>query len=330
MLDAQDSKFMVTLLGTAGGPPPSPERAGISTAVVVEGVSYVVDCGRSAVTQYQRAGLEYAKLDNIFITHLHADHLADYYNFFLLASTTASTGGDRLPSSVGVFGPGSAQDLPPVYGDWPAPTVAPECSTPGTVDMTNRCHEAFAYSSNIYNREWGFEDPRDVADVHEIVLPSGIRASALGERAPAMEPFTVMEDDRVRVSAVLVPHGPVFPAFAFRFDSDYGSVTFSGDTRRSDNLIRLARSSDLLIHEAIRVPKEHTIPEPVLKHVLETHVQVEEVGSIAQEAEVPKLVLSHTVDLGGPIDPAEWKQLAQEGYDGIVDVGLDLNQYMVG
>ncbi|MER5391002.1 hypothetical protein [Saccharopolyspora sp. NPDC002686] len=63
----------------------------------------------------------------------------------------------------------------------------------------------------------------------------------------------VMEDDRVKVSAVLVPHGPVFPSFAFRFDTAHGSVTFSGDATCTDNLVKLARGSDILVHEAINL-----------------------------------------------------------------------------
>jgi hypothetical protein len=43
--------------------------------------------------------------------------------------------------------------------------------------------------------------------------------------SPDMEPFQVFEDDRVRVSAILVDHFPIWPAFAFRFDTDEGSVT---------------------------------------------------------------------------------------------------------
>ncbi|WP_031037570.1 hypothetical protein [Streptomyces sp. NRRL F-5650] len=52
---------------------------------------------------------------------------------------------------------------------------------------------------------------------------------------------------------MLVPHGPAFPAFAYRFDAEHGSVTFSGDTTYSDNLERLADGSRLLVHEAVNV-----------------------------------------------------------------------------
>ena len=121
-----------------------------------------------------------------------------------------------------------------------------------------------------------------------------------------------------------LPHGPVFPAFAFRFDTDHGAVTFSGDTRRSENLIALARSSDLLIHEAVRMPPNSDLTAAALDHMLQSHVLVEDVGEIAQSANVPQLVLSHLVDFGGPIDPEEWQRLAKRGYDGDVTIGMDL------
>ncbi|MEN0136337.1 MAG: hypothetical protein AAGC80_14385, partial [Rhodococcus sp. (in: high G+C Gram-positive bacteria)] len=60
---------------------------------------------------------------------------------------------------------------------------------------------------------------------------------------------------RVEVSAVLVPHGPIFPSFAFRFDTAHGSVTFSGDTTYGHNLVRPAEGSDVLVHEAATTGK---------------------------------------------------------------------------
>lgn len=50
----------------------------------------------------------------------------------------------------------------------------------------------------------------------------------------------VLEDDNVRVTAALVDHPPVTPAFAFRFDAPDRSIVISGDTRPSENLIKLA------------------------------------------------------------------------------------------
>ncbi len=321
--ELQNSRLAVVLLGTAAGPSPKADRAGISTVVVVDGASYLFDCGRSAVTQYQRAGLDYSALRGIFLTHLHVDHIADYYNFLILAGVNPRPGGDQIPVALPVYGPGRAQSLPPTFGGGHVATVAPDLPTPGTIDLTERSHEAFAYSSNLFMRDTGGRDPRDI-DVHDIALPATIRASPLGDRAPSMAPFIVVEDDRVRISATLVSHGPVFPAFAFRLDSEHGSVTLSGDTTRSENLIEMAQSTDVLIHEAIRIHDQRALTAVGLDHMLQSHVLVEDVGEIAEAANVPNLVLSHIDDTEGAIDVENWTRLAQRNYGGDVTVGTDL------
>jgi len=60
-------------------------------------------------------------------------------------------------------------------------------------------------------------------------------------------------DDNVKVTAALVHHPPVVPAFAYRFDAVDRSIVISGDTAPSDNLV--ARSGRRrLVHEALYVP----------------------------------------------------------------------------
>lgn len=314
----------LVLLGTKAGPPVDPLRAGISTALVVDGATYVIDCGRSAATQYVRSGLTLASLSGIFITHLHADHIADYYNFFLLGGSVPNQEHDNLTRPVPVYGPGPAGGLPPKFGGGQAPTVSPDSPTPGLKALTDDCHAAYAYSTNVFLRDMGIQDIRALADVHEIGLPEV--GATFENTAPPMKPFVVMEDDRVRVSAVLVPHGPVFPSFAFRFDTDHGSVTFSGDTTYSDNLIALAKGSDVLVHEAISVEGLEA-PEVFVDHLLQSHVEVQKVGPIAQRAGAGMLVLSHISEVArNPIDARQWKKWAQRGYDGKVIVGEDLQR----
>ena len=86
---------------------------------------------------------------------------------------------------------------------------------------------------------------------HDIVVPAGVVKDPNVDPAPPMEPFEVWRDERVTVSAILVPHGLVYPNFAYRFDTASGSVVFSGDTALSPNLVKLARGADILVHEAI-------------------------------------------------------------------------------
>ncbi|WP_245663023.1 MBL fold metallo-hydrolase [Nocardia inohanensis] len=317
------TKLGLVLLGTRAGPYVQGDRTGISSALVVDGRVYLVDCGQSSVWQYHRAGLKFAVLKNIFVTHLHSDHVADYNNFFMLGGSTDTSTTDGVSPPIQVYGPGSAGGLPVAFGTANPAVAQPDNPAPGLAELTRRCNEAFAYSDNVLMRDTGLQDTGAIAEVHEIALPA-IGASYTNT-APATAPFPVMSDDRVRVTATLVPHGPVFPSFAFRFETEYGAVTFSGDTTNSDNLVELARGSQILVHEAINT-EGGNLSAAAQSHMTESHTAVQQVGTIAERADVATLVLSHIADFGptATVDADRWTQWAQQGYGGRVIVGSDL------
>jgi len=93
------SETKLVLLGTGGGPMPKVTRAAPAQAVVVDGVTYVVDCGNGVARQMARARLGFRTLRAVFVTHHHSDHNADFGNLFLLLWA----GG--LDAAVDAFGP---------------------------------------------------------------------------------------------------------------------------------------------------------------------------------------------------------------------------------
>ena len=60
----------------------------------------------------------------------------------------------------------------------------------------------------------------------------------------------IYNDGSTRVSAFLVDHGAVKPAFGYRVDFAGHSVVISGDTKFCQNLVDFARDADCLIHAA--------------------------------------------------------------------------------
>src|SRR5438067_958997 len=73
-------KTQIVMLGT-GNPNPDPERSGPATAIVVNGASYLIDCGpgivrraSAAAKKHQIAALQAVNLKIVFVTHLHSDH----------------------------------------------------------------------------------------------------------------------------------------------------------------------------------------------------------------------------------------------------------------
>jgi ribonuclease BN (tRNA processing enzyme) len=315
----------VVLLGTAGGPLIGPSRAGITSALVVDGHVYLLDAGHGAVDQYVRVGLPLSALTAAFVTHLHSDHVVDLYS--LLWLTTGGIGTVGHP--VDIYGPGSAGCLPDPYpAGRQVATVSPANPTPGLTNMIRTQVAATAYDINLRMRDEAWPDPRTLLLPHDIPLPD-VGARPKGPVAPTMQPFEVMSDARVRVTATLVEHPPVFPSYAFRFDTAYGSVVFSGDTAPTANLTTLACGADILVHEVIDVDlvQQAGLSPAAVNHLLTSHTDSLLVGAIAAEAGVPTLVLNH-LSPGEPslVSDEVWLQKARTGYTGDVLVGHDLQR----
>ena len=94
----------LVLLGTAGAPLPVPGRAGISSALVVDGRVLVIDCGRGTPSGFADAGLDFARLDGVFLSHLHADHTGDLAGLLLYPWGVRVRPGGPVPP-VRVYGP---------------------------------------------------------------------------------------------------------------------------------------------------------------------------------------------------------------------------------
>ena len=314
----------VTLLGTAGGPEPLAARFGISSALTLNGTTYVIDCGRGSVSQYLRTGLSLASLDGIFLTHLHSDHTVDYYSYPLLAATTPAAF-----APVTVYGPGPA-------GEQSLAASAPG-PVPGTAGLTALAGQSFAASSTFFMAEHIGVDPGSLVSVREVMPPSGSGAS-LSVPAPVMSPFTVAETSDMTVSAICVSHGAAYPAYAYRFDTDHGSVVFSGDTAPTPNIVTLAKGADLLVHEVVDLAAFAGLglPQALITHLADVHTDVTLLGEIAAEAGVGELVTTHL----GPPDPsvvsdAQWRTLLRDsaskaGYRGRMIPGRDLMSLPVG
>lgn len=310
------------LLGTSAGPVPFQGRLGISSALVVDGRVYLIDLGHGCFDQFDKAGLTPDQLDAIYVTHLHSDHLADLYTFLWLRFG----GYNSMTHPVDIYGPGPAGELPQPSSDREVGTINPKNPTPGLTDYISTSMEASAYDLNIRMRDEGWPDIRDMVRTHEIAVPD-VGAGPTGDVAPPMDPFPIISTGPVRVSAILVRHPPVFPSFAFRFDTPDGSVVFSGDTTITGNVVALAQGADILVHEAIdlqAVEMFGNLTPEQLQHHRNSHADVTKLGPLAERAGVQTLVLSHLAPGTVAWPDAVWLAKASQGFSGRVIVGHDL------
>jgi ribonuclease BN (tRNA processing enzyme) len=271
----------VVLLGTKGGPTPSPYRAAPATLIEIDGRAWVVDCGNGVARQLVAAGVSLDRLARIFVTHDHSDHVADVGTLIDLAWASG------LSSRVTVHGP------PPIRS------------------IVRDQLAALASDAATRRREEG-----------------RVALSPLVEVDERQAPGVVLRADGVTVTAALVDHWTVRPAFAYRFDTPDRSIVISGDTCYSEALVTLARGADLLIHEALyadAIPRMGGENAPGLReHLLKSHTTTEQVGLVAAKAGVKKLVLSHLVPAFPDITDAMWLAGVRRHFAGEAVVGRDL------
>jgi ribonuclease Z len=110
----------------------------------------------------------------------------------------------------------------------------------------------------------------------------------------------VFAEHGVTVTAFLVDHGPVQPAFGYRIDYRGRSVVLSGDTRASENLIRHAQGTDVLVHEVIDPETVRNGPNraspAIVEAIIAHHTTPEQAGEVFRRVAPRLAVYSHAAN----------------------------------
>jgi ribonuclease Z len=151
----------------------------------------------------------------------------------------------------------------------------------GTRGMMDHLLQAFAF--DIHMRR----------DIDERLPASGIDVVSHDVTSEGV----VFDDNGLRVTAFLVDHGVVEPAFGYRVDYRGRSVVLSGDTRFSENLIRHARGADVLIHEVIDPEMLRSRPDrpspATVDAIIAHHTTPEQAGTVFTRVAPRLAVYSH-------------------------------------
>jgi ribonuclease Z len=206
-----DDTLSVLLCGTSS--PLSHETRGHPcTAVIAGGRIYVVDLGPGAWTHLALWRVPADRIEAVLLTHLHSDHIGE------LGELNLQSWAAGRPGPLPVYGPR------------------------GTDRVVRGFMEAYAIDTGFRTAHHGAEllaPEIAVMDARPIPLEGETGKTA-----------TVFEKDGLTVTAVLVHHEPVAPAFGYRFDYKGRSIFVSGDTAPHASLIAPIRDVDVLVHEA--------------------------------------------------------------------------------
>jgi ribonuclease Z len=165
-------------------------------------------------------------------------------------------------------------------------------------------------------------------DIRARIADQNLVAENVRADVTEFKPGLVYEQGGVKVTAFEVDHGELLkPAVGFRIDYAGRSVTVSGDTRFSENLIKHATGTDLLIHQ-VAAAREELLKNPVFKVIVAHHTQPDKAGMLFTRVKPKLAVFYHFVLLGTPAIPAvtekEVFEMTRKTYDGPLLIGEDL------
>ena len=301
----QQKGTRLVLLGTQGGPNVNLRRAQASNAIVVDGRIYLVDCGYGAVRSLVAAGLGYAQVGSVFITHLHDDHTSD------------------LPALLGLQWTGSRMQPTDIYGPV------------GTTAMVDAVIAFARANTDIRIVDEGRTiRPEQLFHGHDLPATAAPSDVFKDDRVTVRSAENTHYPDR---SKSQMPYRSI----GYRFDTPTRSIVITGDTAYSKNLVTLASGADLFVCEMMdqatyeatmtraKAAAEAGNPNNIFRHVAETHSTPEDVGRMATEAKVKTVVLTHLLPGSNRAQIAEFPDSSyidalRKYYAGEIIVGRDL------
>ena len=161
----------------------------------------------------------------------------------------------------------------------------------------------------------------------EQVRESDVSQAADGSVQTAVDAHDIEENvvyrtEQVTVTAFVVDHGPIKPAYGFRVDyRARRAIVLSGATRYSENLVHNARGVQLLVHEVAAANERALESSQELRDILATHSSPEDVARVFRAARPYLAVLSQI--LAVDISDDEILRRTRATYRGPVELGRD-------
>lgn len=180
----------------------------------------------------------------------------------------------------------------------------------GTTKMIDYLRKAFAFDINIR-----IEDDKATKEGSKLL-------------ATDIQQGVIYNSNGVKVTAFEVDHGVVKPAFGYRIDYKGHSVVLSGDTKYSENLIRFAKGTDLLVHEVMIAPDTISKADPKY-NITQHHTSPEQAAKVFNEVKPKLAAYSHIGKLYGRTEDEIMKK-TKENYSGTVVMGEDLMSFSIG
>jgi ribonuclease Z len=263
----------VLFLGTAASAPTA--RRGLAAHLIRRGGDRIlIDCGEGTQRQLLRSGAGLVDVDEILLTHCHADHFLGLPGLLKTFGLRAREAPLRLYGPTGLRALMTTMD--PVIGRLPYPLDLVEL--PPGHELARDGYRIAAFATDHGIRSLGYaliEDERpgrfDLDAARRLGVPEG----------PLFGQLQHGQAVTLESGETVAPADVVGPSRAGR------RVVFSGDTRPCRALFDAAAGADVLVHEA-------TFLEDERERAAETgHTTALQAARLARDAGVHLLALTH-------------------------------------
>ncbi len=268
--------FTVTILGSSSALP-TLTRFPTSQAVSLNERVYLIDCGEGTQIQLRRFGIKAGKINHIFISHLHGDHIFG------------------LPGLISTMALGGKKGELHIYSHSELKIMMDHL-----MKYINDFDDfkVVYHPLNFRNRAVVFEDSKLIVESfplkHRISCCGFLfreKPHELHLRGDLIEYLKVPIRERVAIkngADYQKPDGTIIPNSELTYPSDpVRSYAFCTDTVPRKQIIPFIRNVDLLYHEATF---SHDLKDLALKTYHSTSKQAAE---LATEAGVKKLIIGH-------------------------------------
>ncbi|MEM3404796.1 MAG: ribonuclease Z [Candidatus Micrarchaeaceae archaeon] len=260
----------VTVLGTSGSTP-SKTRCMPSVAITYEGSIYLFDCGEGTQMQMLRYGLNMAKIEAIFITHVHGDHIIG------LPGIIRSLSLNHRSKPLAIFVPKGSEGIVRSLTSFDKALVtfpiAINGINAGTVMKKEQISiEAFKLNHTVKTYGYVFSELDKRRFIKERCRALGIEGKMFSELQS--KGSIMVNGRRIRIEDVTwIKKGK--------------KIVYASDTRPAKATVKAAMGADLLIHEATYTEDEKRLA------IERKHSTAEEAAKVAKEAKVKRLLLMH-------------------------------------
>ena len=291
----RDNKIHVFLIGS-GGPMNNEMRVATCIAIIAGGEFILIDIGPGSYRNIDLLRLPVTHLNSIFLTHFHSDHIGDLGE----ANILSWANGRKKP--ITVYGPDGVDKVVKGF------TMAYELDT----------------GYRIAHHGKDFVPPEACILKSKIII--------LKDK---YERELCFDKNGLKVFAFEVNHSPIEPAFGYRIEFKGNIVVVTGDTIKTDNLVKHCDEADILFSEAISYDLLNNLVDnakrvklsravKLLTDIQNYHMDPITAAKLAKEARVKKLVFVHiTPPLLNPKTEELYLDGVDEYFDGEVVLGED-------